>query len=128
MAMNNYFPVGYLQGYQQGYPQQMTNQMQNNAPANNNGIIWVQGIESAKAYPVNAGNSVLLMDSEEPLFFIKSADVNGMPMPLRVFDYTERSNKKEQDEPVADYITRDELDDILKDYTKKKAKEVKKDE
>lgn len=54
-------------------------------------IIWVQGEEGAKAYMVAAGNSVLLMDSENSAFYIKSTDASGMPLPLRVFDYKERT-------------------------------------
>lgn len=52
-------------------------------------IIWVQGLESAKAYPVQPGASVLLMDSDANVFYIKSADNSGMPN-LRIFDYAER--------------------------------------
>ena len=58
---------------------------------NNSGITWVSGEAGAKAYLVAAGTSVLLMDSEASRFYIKSTDASGMPMPLRVFDYTERA-------------------------------------
>lgn len=85
----------------------------------NNGIVWVQGLEGAKAYPVGAGNNVLLMDSEASVFYIKSTDQSGMPMPLRVFDYTERS---QQSAPVADYVTRDEFEQKIAELTKKKGK------
>ena len=57
-------------------------------------IIWVQGEEGAKAYMVAAGNSVLLMDSENSAFYIKSTDASGMPLPLRVFDYKERTTRQ----------------------------------
>ena len=53
-------------------------------------IIWVQGEAGAKAYPVQPGCSVVLMDSENPYFYIKMADASGMPLPLRVFEYSER--------------------------------------
>lgn len=55
-------------------------------------ITWVQGEGGAKAYPVGAGNSVLLMDSDGSSFYLKSADASGMPT-LRVFDYVERTAK-----------------------------------
>jgi hypothetical protein len=51
-------------------------------------------LEGAKAYPVTAGNSVLLMDSEESVFYIKTTDQSGMPQPLRVYDYKERTAQK----------------------------------
>ena len=31
------------------------------------------------------------MDSESSTFYIKSTDASGMPQPLRIFDYTERT-------------------------------------
>ena len=76
-----------------------------------NSIIWVQGEAGAKSYLVGAGQSVLLMDSEDNVFYIKSTDQSGMPMPLRVFEYTERTSKPE---PVtADFITREEFEKRL---------------
>lgn len=50
-------------------PAQMQSQQQSGS-----GIIWVQGEEGAKAYMVAPGNSVLLMDSENSAFYIKSTD------------------------------------------------------
>jgi hypothetical protein len=118
MAMP-YFPASYAnpympQMYQNQYiPQQQTQQQ-------SGGLTWVQGIEAAKSYPVSAGQSILLMDSESNSFFIKSADASGMPLPLRVFDYTERTinnapktAQETHTEPSIDlsaYVTRDELE------------------
>lgn len=103
-----YFPAGY-QPYQ---PQMMQNYQQQQ-----NGIIWVQGIEAMKSYPVGAGQSVLLMDSESNCFGIKTADASGMPLPLRIFDYVERKAAQERvREPqsasvdLSAYVTREELE------------------
>ena len=78
--MPNYYPMGQqmpsampdqlAQLRQAAYPQQQTSQQ--TAP-----IIWVQGEEGAKAYMVAAGNSVLLMDSENSTFYIKSTDASA---------------------------------------------------
>lgn len=84
------------------------------------GIVWVQGLEGAKAYPVASGASVMLMDSEESVFYIKTTDQSGMPSPLRVFDYKER--KEEQ--PKSNYVTRDEFEKRLEEL-KRKPKEKK---
>ena len=40
-------------------------------------IMWTMGLESAKAYPLLPGRTIMLMDSESPRFFIKSVDNNG---------------------------------------------------
>lgn len=77
------------------------------------GIIWVQGEEGAKAYMVAAGNNVMLMDSEASTFYIKSTDQSGMPLPLRIFDYTERTAPAKSvppQTPPAEYATREELE------------------
>lgn len=80
----------------------------------NNGVIWVQGEAGAKSYLVAPGQSVLLMDSENYVFYIKSSDSSGMPMPLRVFDYTERTpQQQQQSKQTNDYITRKEFEKRL---------------
>lgn len=94
---------------QAAYPQQQQTAQQT-AP-----IIWVQGEEGAKAYMVAAGNSVLLMDSENSTFYIKSTDASGMPQPLRIFDYTERTAAQKQPTQAAkaqagEFVTRAEFD------------------
>lgn len=105
-----YYP-NYMQGNNYMYQQQAPVQQ-------NQGIIWVQGEAGAKSYLVGAGQSVLLMDSESSSFFIKSTDASGMPLPLRVFDYTERTNSQPSVPVQAanahefnpkEYITRDEF-------------------
>ena len=89
------------------------------APQNNNGLIWVNGEVGAKSYLVAPGNTVMLMDAENSTFYLKSADVSGMPMPLRIFDYKERQNATTSDfkAPTSDfseldgkYITREEFE------------------
>ena len=79
------------------------------------GLTWVQGEAGAKSYLVGAGQSVLLMDSERSVFYIKSTDASGMPQPLRVFEYQE---KTQTPAPVFDpdkYVTKEELYKLLKE-------------
>lgn len=97
----------YYQPTQQYVPQMVTN----NAQQQNDGITWVQGENSAKSYPVAAGRSVLLMDSESPVMYIKSTDQSGVPLPLRIFDYKERSQPSSNaQEQKTEYISRNEFD------------------
>lgn len=120
MAYNSYFPMGYQQAIPNYNPvPQNPSTGQNTASA---GILWVQGIEGAKAYPVATGNSVLLMDSEESVFYVKSSDASGMPMPLRVFDYKERTAQQTTQE----YVTREEFEAQIAEL--KKARQPKKKE
>ena len=57
----------------------------------NAGVNWVQGEAAARAWLLAPNSSVLLMDSEAPRFYYKQTDMYGMPMPLRIFQYTELS-------------------------------------
>lgn len=86
----NYQPQ-YQQQYQQQYqmPQQ---QVASNVQSNNHNtsVVWVQGLAGAQAYPVAAGNTMMLMDSEDSVFYMKSTDPTGRPLPLRTFEFSER--------------------------------------
>jgi hypothetical protein len=113
---NPYFPAGY-NPYQPAMQQFQT--MQQPQQQNSGGLLWVQGIEGAKSHFVSPGQSVLLMDSESNSFFIKSADTSGMPLPLRIFDYQERTAQQAPQQPTAavhdtsSYITREEFESRL---------------
>ena len=102
----NYYPMNYQPYIPQTYNNPVTTQN------NNSGLVWVQGEAGAKAYPVNAGNTCLLMDSESECFYLKTTDASGMPMPLRVFDYTERtvSANKPPEINLNNYVTREEFE------------------
>ena len=78
--------------FNQQYQQPMVAQPTVPAPQANNGLVWVQSEAGAKSYPIAPGCTVMLMDSEGERFYLKSADASGMPLPLRVFEYTERNN------------------------------------
>ena len=134
MAYNNYmFPQGYqpaiLPQYQAAVPQIQQNVPQQQAQPQNNGIIWVQGEQAAKGYPVAPNQSVLLMDSEQSAFYIKSADNAGMPQPLRIFDYSERNaNPVSVQQPEQNFVTHTEFEEKLeeiKSMIKTTAKEKK---
>ena len=96
------------------YPPSYVNYSTPVAAQSNPGIVWVQGIEAAKSYLVGAGQSVLLMDSESNVFYIKSTDQSGMPMPLRVFDYTERQQPSGSAQSVS-YVTHDEFQKAIEE-------------
>ena len=124
--VNNY--PAYMNAQNYVYPQVPT-QPQVQTPQSS-GIVWVQGEAGAKSYLVGAGQSVLLMDSESSSFYIKSTDASGMPLPLRVFDYTERVQAQKPVVSVPEfnadkYVTREEFDELKASLSKHK--EVKDD-
>lgn len=128
---NSYYPNAYGAGistynpYQPQMPQyqQPAQTMPTVAQPAQNGIQWVQGEAGAKAFSMGAGQSVLLMDSETNAFYIKSTDNSGMPLPLRIFDYTERTAQNAPTAPqtagidTSAFVTRAELDERLAAFT-----------
>lgn len=116
---NGMFPMMNNQ-FQSIYSSMQQPYMNTISQANNvsNSMIWVQGIEGAKAYqmPIN-GISVLFDSETEGRFYIKTSDNIGM-CNLRVFDYTEITNSANMQQSGANvdmtkYVTKDELNSIL---------------
>ena len=68
-------------------------------------LVWVMGIEGARAHPVAPGNTLLLMDSENAQFFLKTVDSNGFAT-VRTFTFQEVVDAAK---PV-EYVTPAQLD------------------
>jgi hypothetical protein len=105
----------------QPYPyQDQLNQLRNQNPMpmqgfqmpmsrpDQNGLNWVQGEAGAKSWFVNPGATVLLMDSENQRFYVKSADMNGMPA-MRTFQYTEVGQTSQTIPQQAQFVTVEEF-------------------
>lgn len=103
--------------YNYGYPWNSNNAMNTyqSQTQQSNGIVWVQGEAGAKSFLVAPNQSVLLMDSESNVFYIKSSDASGMPMPLRTFDYQERVVAKNETTNTGDFVTREEFEKRIKE-------------
>lgn len=134
MAYNNGFPMNYQQMYPQyNYvpQQQLTQPVVPQQQTSDNGILWVQGEAGAKSWAVAPGKSVMLMDSESNTFYIKSSDNSGMPMPLRIFDYKERTIQQTQPQvaqhqeiDTSQFVTRAEFNKKLDELFTAKKDEV----
>ena len=87
----------------------------------NNGIVWVQGIEGAKAYQIPQNSNIILMDSERNRMYIKTSDNIGM-CSLRIFDFNEVTETSNSNNPIvsqqdlSQFVTKEELDKILSDF------------
>lgn len=120
MAYNTYFPQYYpnqmpVMQAQQQMPLQQPQMPQNGVQSAGNGITWVLGENAAKSFPVGVGQTVVLMDREEPVMYMKSVDQSGMPLPLRVFDITERTETSSPKTSNTDYVSRSEFDKFKED-------------
>lgn len=120
----NYNPYAWSNPYAvpQYAPQPQAPQM---PQQQSNGIRWVQGEAGAKAYPIGPGESAFLMDSENPLAYLKTMDANGMPS-MRYYSITEINQEAMQkpEEHHADYATLEDLSKI-RDELKSVRKAIK---
>lgn len=110
------------QGYQQAVSpmyNQLNNQLQQpqQVQQQNNGIIWVQGVEGAKAYQIPPNSNVILMDNDDSKFYIKSTDAVGMAT-LKSFRFEEIVNVKQNSQnnaQNANYVTQEEFTKLKND-------------
>lgn len=94
MAYGQYQPQ-IAQGFNTNYTQQSPGSFM---------TMIVNGEAGANAYPVAAGNTVLLVDFNEQAFWLKSTDAAGIPQALRKFTFTENKPK-----PPAEFVTKEEF-------------------
>ena len=102
-------------GYQPTYTKPVIPQNQN---AQLNTFQWVQGQAGAEAYPVAPGASVILMDSNAPVIYFKSADQSGRYLPMKTYDLVERTESVQgpNETPSIDtstFVKRDEIDSLV---------------
>ncbi len=76
-------------------------------PQTQNGILWVQGEQAAKSFPVAPGNTVVLWDSENPFIHVKSVDGAGVPS-MRTFEIKERTEAKPE-MPTFEFVGKEDF-------------------
>ena len=91
------------------------------ATASTNNILWVNGIEGAKAWQLNPSSMAILLDSEnEGKMYIKVSDSIGMSS-LRIFNYVEefpstvKNVTTNNDLDLSQYVRKDELTNLIKE-------------
>lgn len=121
---NSYLPQTYTSApYAYGVTASPITMASASTPSNSaqvSAINWVQGEAGAKSVNVPAGQTALLMDSETNHFYVKSSDVSGFPLPIRVFKYEEVVKSPDSvDSAPSTYVTKEELDEQLKQFALK---------
>lgn len=74
---------------------------------NNMAFAFVNGIDSARTYQIPYGGSVLLMDTEKPMFYVKSTNQTGQ-VSLKSYEFKEVQIK----EPSSDFVTKEQFDSL----------------
>ena len=73
-------------------------------PSSQGVFYWIHGEDNARGFPQPFGTTALYLDTEDPIFFIKTLDIQGSMVAFETYDYTKR-------EPPAppSYATTDDL-------------------
>lgn len=119
-------------------PQQLQSQMPTGNPASGtaqNGMIWVSGRADADGYLVAPNSAVPLWDANNPVIYLRKADSTGKPSTV-VYDLVERVENTPTRQDVAQapqidlsqYVTIDQLEDILSERLKRPVKATQKKE
>lgn len=122
MAFNNYQYNPWVNPWANQYqpqmpqpqmqPQQMQQQIPPQPTQQNNGFVWVDGIDEANNFYVAPNNAVQLWDKNAPTIYKKSADSTGKPS-MQIFDLVERKNETPAEThfngDMSDFVTRDEF-------------------
>lgn len=75
-------------------------------------IAQVSSEEQVNSYPVAAGNTVLLIDFAKQTFYLKSTNVNGVPMPVQTADWKYRQNAVQGTPEQSSAVTREEFEEL----------------
>lgn len=123
MAFNNY--GGYVPQYQNWQQPMQNNDLvyrpQPQVQQNMGSFAYCMGIEGAKAFPIAPNQTVFLMDSNDPIAYIKSADMSGKQT-LRIFDMVERSEESAPEESkidMSEYVKRSDIEDMVSEAVDK---------
>ena len=113
--MNNLNQMANYMPQRNQFPSYFNSNSGVSTPTNN--IIWVQGIEGAKAWQLSPNSMAILLDSEvENKMYIKVSDNIGMSS-LRVFNYMEEitPSEKTKELDLSQYVTKDEIKNLVKE-------------
>lgn len=105
----------------QAQPMQVPQQAQYQQPTQKpplQGVAWVNGLIGAQAYILQPNSSILLMDSDAKVFYIKTSDASGKAE-IRSFKYEEQVAQPTQEPQVA-YVTKEEFEKFKASFAEKK--------
>ena len=130
MANPYYNPTNFNPYLQYPYPQAHEAPQQAFSPQ---GVIvqWVMGKQAAKAFFVPTGRTAFLFDTEKAVFYEKSVDKNGVPLPIRIHPYGDISDEEDEAKAnapeidMSQYVRRDELEQYIKSLASASGEVVK---
>lgn len=90
-----------------------------------NTFVWVQGEEAARNYPVAAGNTIVLIDSDKPIMYMKTSDLSGKPQQMQIRylvtkeDYEKIQNESNLLQNEDKYVTKEAFEKYVSEAANK---------
>lgn len=89
-------------------------------PITQNLFAWVQGEAAAQAYQVAPNATIMLMDSERPVLYMKSADATGRPgQMIKQYLVTEEQYQQLQSPQPSSGVSREEFESAISEIKQK---------
>lgn len=120
MVSQNYNP-NYYQNYpnfQQQYQQPIIQQPISAPTVQNQILAWVQTEKEAMEFPLNAGQSIFLMNQNDNYLYMKSVDQLGKTTFLKK-RLVDESDTQENKVDLSEYIRKEEIEDLITDRIQK---------
>ena len=86
-------------------------------------VEYVNGLASAKNYPLRPNESVILMDNDKPVFYHKQADASGF-CTIKAYQFQEVQEEKPEDK----YLTKKEFHEWISSIQNRKQNGGQQDE
>lgn len=118
--MMNYYPT-----YNGPYTVPQTSTPIQNQPQMQNTFAWIQGEEAARNYPVAPGNTIVLIEADKPIMYMKSADLSGRPQPIQIRylvtkeEYDKIQNGSNFSENEDKYVTKEAFEKYISEAANK---------
>lgn len=91
--------------------------------------VWISGGENeANGFMVAPNSQVFIFETNSNTFHIKARDMNGAPIPMKTFSYTEKSIAEEPPKSIPNYATREELNALAAVVNELKEKNKKEED
>ena len=94
-------------------------------PQMQNTFAWIQGEEAARNYPVAPGNTVVLIDSDKPVMYMKTTDLSGRPQQMQTRylvskeDFDKLQNGASFSQNEEEYVTKEYFDQKMAELDNK---------
>ena len=94
-------------------------------PQTQNTFAWIQGEEAARNYPVAPGNTIVLIEADKPIMYMKSADLSGRPQPIQIRylvtkeEYDKIQNGSNFSENDYKYVTKEAFEKYISEAANK---------